>query len=80
MTLDCGIGADVEACLDLLSADLAEWGELLIRGWNKAGWMDMPTKVGNRVARLIGAEAGDEVTWRKPSGAVSLEIVKITLP
>jgi kynureninase len=34
----------------------AEWGEMLIRGWNAAGWMDMPVRVGNRIARLIGAE------------------------
>ena len=34
----------------------AEWGDLLITGWNKAGWMDKPLSVGNRIARLIGAE------------------------
>ncbi|NEX44728.1 kynureninase [Pseudotabrizicola algicola] len=33
-----------------------EWGEMLIRGWNAAGWMDQPMKQGNRIARLIGAE------------------------
>ena len=39
----------------------AEWGEMLIRGWNKAGWMDMPSRVGDRIAALIGAEAGHVV-------------------
>ena len=39
----------------------AEWGELLITGWNKAGWMDQPSRVGNRIARLIGAEPGTVV-------------------
>jgi kynureninase len=29
---------------------------MLITGWNKAGWMDKPMSVGNRIARLIGAE------------------------
>jgi transcription elongation factor GreB len=29
---------------------------------------------------LIGAEPGDEVTWRKPSGSVTLTIKAITLP
>ena len=33
-----------------------EWGKLLIGGWNKAGWEAMPMAVGNRIARLIGAE------------------------
>ena len=39
----------------------AEWGELLITGWSKAGWMDQPTRVGNRIGRLIGAEPGSVV-------------------
>ena len=38
-----------------------EWGQMLIGGWNKAGWMDQPAKVGDRIARLIGAEAGHVV-------------------
>ena len=38
-----------------------EWGEMLITGWNKAGWMDQPTRIGDRIARLIGAEAGHVV-------------------
>lgn len=33
-----------------------EWGKLLIGGWNKAGWEAKPIGVGNRIARLIGAE------------------------
>ncbi|EEW26446.1 kynureninase [Rhodobacter ferrooxidans] len=39
----------------------AEWGKMLITGWNKAGWMEQPAKVGNRVARLVGAEPGSVV-------------------
>jgi len=35
-----------------------EWGEMLITGWNKAGWMAQPGRVGDRIARLIGAEPG----------------------
>ena len=38
-----------------------EWGELLIKGWNKAGWMMMPRRIGDRVGRLIGAEEGSVV-------------------
>ena len=33
-----------------------EWGKMLINGWNKAGWMQQPTNLGNRLGRLIGAE------------------------
>jgi len=36
----------------------AEWGEMLITAWNKAGWMDLPERLGNRIARLVGAEPG----------------------
>ena len=38
-----------------------EWGKLLITGWNKAGWMAQPSVIGDRIARLIGAEAGSVV-------------------
>lgn len=38
-----------------------EWGKLLITGWNKAGWMDQPARLGDRIARLIGAEPGSVV-------------------
>lgn len=36
----------------------AEWGNELIRAWNTAGWYAQPRRVGDRIARLIGAEAG----------------------
>ena len=39
----------------------AEWGKLLVTGWNKAGWMDQPSRTGDRIAKLIGAEAGSVV-------------------
>lgn len=35
-----------------------EWGKLLIKGWNAAGWMEQPSRVGDTVARLIGAAHG----------------------
>ena len=32
-----------------------EWGGELIRAWNTAQWMDQPRRVGNLIARLVGA-------------------------
>tara|TARA_B110000090_G_scaffold206808_1_gene256941 strand:- start:713 stop:1906 length:1194 start_codon:yes stop_codon:yes gene_type:complete len=39
----------------------AEWGDMLISGWNRAGWMAQPTVLADRIGRLIGAEAGHVV-------------------
>ena len=38
-----------------------EWGEMLITGWNKAGWMAQPRALGDRIGRLIGAAPGSTV-------------------
>ncbi|MBA5778287.1 kynureninase [Stappia sp. F7233] len=38
-----------------------EWGKSLIRGWNDHDWIDLPARVGGKVARLIGAEPGTVV-------------------
>ncbi|WP_374700732.1 kynureninase [Aureimonas sp. D3] len=35
-----------------------EWGTGLIASWNQAGWVDLPARVGARIARLVGAEEG----------------------
>ena len=32
-----------------------EWGTDLIRSWNTAGWIDLPQRVGNKIAQLVGA-------------------------
>lgn len=38
-----------------------EWSQMLIKGWNKAGWMALPERVGNMVAGCIGAPEGSVV-------------------
>ena len=38
-----------------------EWGEGLIRSWNSAGWMSLPQRVGDKIARLVGAGPGELV-------------------
>ncbi|MGF6526113.1 kynureninase [Variovorax sp. PvP013] len=38
-----------------------EWGEGLIRSWNTASWFDLPQRLGDKVARLVGAAPGSVV-------------------
>ncbi len=35
-----------------------EWGQGLIRSWNDAGWMATPARVGDKIAKLVGAASG----------------------
>ena len=46
---------------DIARTAREEWGQGLIRSWNKAGWFDMPVALGDRIGRLIGAAAGQTV-------------------
>src|SRR4051794_39510044 len=36
-----------------------EWGRDLITSWNAHGWISLPTRVGDKIARLIGAAPGE---------------------
>lgn len=38
-----------------------EWGNSLIKSWNEHNWIDLPTRVGDRIGRLIGAPKGTVV-------------------
>lgn len=38
-----------------------EWGQGLIRSWNEAGWYEMPRRVGDKIAQLVGAKPGEVV-------------------
>ncbi len=44
-------------------AEVAErqWGRDLVSSWNLHGWVDMPRRVGDRLARLIGAPSGSVI-------------------
>src|SRR3546814_14429244 len=36
------------------------WGERLIRSWNE-GWLEAPGRIGDTIARLIGARHGEGI-------------------
>ena len=56
------LGARPKAALARAQQVIAqEWGHDLIRSWNTAGWFDMPRRLGDRLAPLIGARAGEVV-------------------
>jgi kynureninase len=38
-----------------------EWGESLITSWNVHDWISAPRRVGDKIARLVGAAAGDVI-------------------
>jgi kynureninase len=55
------LGARPKAAMARAQAVIGqEWGSDLIRSWNQAGWFDLPVRLGNKLAPLIGA-AADEV-------------------
>jgi kynureninase len=55
------LGARPKSALDRARQVVeAEWGNDLIRSWNKAGWFDLPARLGAKLAPLIGAKP-DEV-------------------
>ena len=38
-----------------------EWGEGLIESWTAAGWVELPERVGAKIARLIGADPAEVI-------------------
>ncbi|WP_405949569.1 kynureninase [Streptomyces prunicolor] len=38
-----------------------QWGELRIRSWGESGWWTAPERIGDRIAPLVGAAAGQIV-------------------
>ena len=38
-----------------------EWGQDLIQSWDKAGWMDLPRRIGDKIAWLVCAGPGEVV-------------------
>lgn len=50
-----------------------EWGHGLIRAWNSADWVGQPRRVGDKLARLLGAGAGEIIV----ADSTSLNIFKL---
>ncbi len=50
-----------------------EWGNDLIRSWNRHGWIDMQAKVGAKIGRLIGAGDGETIV----SDSTSINVFKL---
>ena len=50
-----------------------EWGQGLIRSWNSAGWFELPRKLGDRIAALIGAGPGEVVA----TDSTSINLYKV---
>lgn len=51
-----------------------EWGQELIRGWSQ-GWFEAPSRVGEKVAELVGAAPGQVVI----SDSTSVNLFKLVL-
>jgi kynureninase len=50
-----------------------QWGEDLITSWNRHGWLDLPSRVGAKIARLIGAAPHEVVV----ADSISVNLVKL---
>ncbi len=50
-----------------------EWAQGLIRSWNDAGWIDLPSTVGARLARLIGVKPEEVIV----ADSVSVNLFKL---
>ena len=50
-----------------------EWGAGLIRSWNEAGWITLSQRIGNKIARLVGAGADELIV----ADSTSINLFKV---
>jgi kynureninase len=50
-----------------------QWGQDLITSWTRHGWVDLPQRVGAKIARLIGAEAQELIV----ADSISINLFKL---
>ncbi len=55
------------------AAVTTEWGQGLIRSWNSAGWFALPQRLGDQIARLVGARPGEVVA----TDSTSINLYKV---
>ena len=68
------LGVLPRAAVDRVRQVVAEeWGQGLIQSWNDAGWIEQPQRVGDKIARLIGASPGEVVA----ADSTSLNLYKV---
>ncbi len=52
-----------------------EWGQNLVTGWNRDHWVELPYRVGEKIARLIGAEPDEVIA----TDSTSINIFKLAV-
>ena len=67
------LGALPADASDRVVQTMHRWGTDLIGSWNTAGWMQLPGRVGDKIASLLGA-GNDEVTV---SDSTSINLFKV---
>ena len=56
------LGPLLRRALDrLIDVTREEWGQSLITSWNKHGWIDLPQRIGDKIARIVGAAPGEVI-------------------
>jgi kynureninase len=68
------LGALPKATADRMQRTVRdEWGRGLITSWNHAGWIDLPGRLGDKIARLVGAAPGELVV----ADSTSINLFKV---
>jgi kynureninase len=57
----------------LAEVAIQQWGGDLITSWNKHGWIELPRRLGDRIAGLIGANPGEVVV----ADSTSINLFKV---
>ena len=61
------------AAARVANAVTEQWGQGLIRSWNSAGWIDLPQRLGDKIAQLVGAAPGEVVA----TDSTSINLYKV---